>query len=154
MLPQSGRGKPYDPTDTWDRHPTNVSIAPPTKKPPPPMPELATREGIVGAFGQMDVAKALRDTEPFDSGHRFVRTQYKQHADAAIDQNILPHTVISTQQTPATYCLGGPGTEDDREVTGQFVDRLGNTFGVVESRLRPKITRTRRPHPAIATWND
>ena len=99
--------------------------------------KTASQQDVIAAFGQSDVSSfAIKDRELLDSGHRFVRTQYKQHANAAIEQNILPHTILSTHQTPTTYFLGGPGAED-REVAGQFTDRLGNTFDILESRPPP-----------------
>lgn len=144
MLPQSGR-TPASESDhamhlgDWDttfaEQPVSESPASVAAAPAVPV-ETASREDVAAAFGQTNVRFALGDFEPYGPGHRSVRMQYQQHAHAPIQENILPKTVLSTHQTPVNYYLGGTGV-DDREVAGTFVDRLGNTFDILESRLPP-----------------
>ena len=95
--------------------------------------EPASRERLFEAFGQTNLSSsALSDNFAFDPGHRVMRAQYDQHKYDPYENNILPYMALSTVQTPETYFLGGPGS-NDREISGQFVDRLGNTFDVLES---------------------
>lgn len=141
MLPQTGRAhaSEIDRSYSWD------ASTPPTQaqqrqeeqaQDQDPPVQAASREAVVAAFGQTNVGFALGDFEPYGAGHRSVRAQYQQHAHAPTEENILPMTVLSTQQTPVNYYLGGTGV-DDREVAGTFVDRLGNSFDILESRLPP-----------------
>ena len=97
MLPQSGRigfhDNAFDPNDTWDKHiaaSSSAKVPMMPQKVPSAELKTASQQDVIAAFGQSDVSSfAIKDRELLDSGHRFVRTQYKQHANAAIEQNIL-----------------------------------------------------------------
>lgn len=141
MLPQTGRAhaSEIDRSYSWDASTpptqTRQRQSDRTEAQDPPV-EAASREAVVAAFGQTNVGLGLQDFEPYGQGRRSVRAQYQQHAHAATEQNILPMMALATKQTPVNWYLGGTGV-DDREVAGTFVDRLGNSFEILESRLPP-----------------
>lgn len=135
---RSANASPFDPDDTWDTY-EERSFADQLYTNPTNMyanASAARSEAIVEAFSQSGAIQALKNNaSPYSRSRGHVRLQNQQSLEERTNPNVLPYTVRPENNVGVD--LVGSLNVENQMLSGNFTDRLGNTFEVWESQFPP-----------------